>query len=155
MAGRNVRKALFRQNGFGGIRGRTVPSWRTVGSSPIRSIGPRIPEGEVARAWELSPLSTVQGSTLQCGRIEIGGPLVRGFVCPLATGASALSLRPVVDFRVLVLSGGTEVANVCGFFGPNYTRRLSFGMSATCGGLVTLLIPNGPYPVERALVRFG
>jgi hypothetical protein len=53
------------------------------------------------------------------------------------------------------LSGGTKVPNVCGFFGPNYTRRLCFGSSPRGGNFHSLLVIYGLFPAERSLVRFG
>jgi hypothetical protein len=41
------------------------------------------------------------------------------------------------------------VAIVCGFFGPNYTRRLSFGSRALRRESGSLLIIHGLFPAER------
>jgi hypothetical protein len=53
------------------------------------------------------------------------------------------------------LSGGSEVANVCGKFGPNYTRRLCFGGLLHRGDSVARLVIDGLIPFERWHVRFG
>ena len=44
---------------------------------------------------------------------------------------------------LLCMSGGTKAANVCGFFGPNYTRRLGFGFPANCGPSEASLVMHG------------
>ncbi len=47
--------------------------------------------------------------------------------------ALALPLRPVRFHPELQLAEGRKVAIVCGFFRPNYTRRLCFGCSPLRG----------------------
>ena len=100
-------------------------NWGTFDASPRPTI-------HMEMRVVLPKPTPVRGRALHLGSGTVGITATTGHVGPLS---ERLSL--------------SEVSKVCGFFGPNYTRRLSFGCFRLLGRGRTALVNVIPTPAGR------